>query len=142
MERIQFYPNELLKNKLEADARNKGISTSSLVVEVLLKYYNLTPENRLPFEDAVKQVFEEIAEYIKDKKPNFEFDLLNASETFRNIEMIANGKPSTNRARIGRKFAHNFKTLFPNIEPVRINNNIKKSINNATVYKLVEITTK
>ena len=142
MERIQFYPNELLKNKLEDDAKNKGISTSALVVEVLLKYYNLTPESRIPFEDAVKQVFEEIAEYINDKKPNFEFDLLNASETFRNIEMIVEGKPSTNRARIGRNFAQNLKTLFPNIEPVRINNSIKKSINNATVYKLVEITTK
>lgn len=138
MERVQFYPNESLKNKLEKDAKNKGISTSALVVEILFQYYNLTPENRLPFEDVVKQVFDEITEHIKNKEINYEFDLLTASETFRNIEMVADGKPSTNRARIGRRFAQNIKTTFPNIQPVRINNKIKKSQNNATIYKLIK----
>lgn len=105
MERIQFYPNSILKDKLESEARNKGLSVSSLVVELLQEHYKISPRPTMPLSKAVTQVLNEIEDYIRGINSGETFDLLTASATFAKIDMTALGRPSTNRATIGKIFA-------------------------------------
>lgn len=137
MERVQFYPNTLLKTALDNDSKVKGVSVSALVVEILLEYYGLIPKNTLSLEQTTEQVFLEVKEYIETLNSNMEFDLLIASKTFKNIEMVSKGKPSTNRAYVGKKFAKSIgKEPFLNVGRVYVNGKLKKSVNNATIYKV------
>ena len=74
-------------------------------------------------------VFKEIEEYISTLNINDEFELYDASETFRNIPMTKEGKPNVNRAKLGRLFGQSIgKKPFENVERVYIaNGNVKKS---------------
>ena len=83
-------------------------------------------------------VFKEIEEYISTLNINDEFELYDASETFRNIPMTKEGKPNVNRAKLGRLFGQSIgKKPFENVERVYIaNGNVKKSrYNKATMFK-------
>ena len=65
--------------------------------------------------------------------------MLTASETFKNIHMVADGKPSTNRATVGKIFASKLgKDSFKNIVIVRTETGaIKRSPNRATLYRIL-----
>ena len=84
------------------------------------------------------QEVEQIEEYISTLNINDEFELYDASETFRNIPMTKEGKPNVNRAKLGRLFGQSIgKKPFENVERVYIaNGNVKKSrYNKATMFK-------
>ena len=69
-----------------------------------------------------------------------EFDLLTASNIFKTIEMTFDGKPSTIRAKIGKDFSKQIDLgqSFPKVKrSYKSNGKLKKSENNATVYKIV-----
>jgi len=139
MKRIQFYPGNALEAKLDAEAQRLGVSVSTLVVDLLNDYYGLVPKNTLSLTQVTTKVLDEVKDYISNLKPNDEFDLLKASNTFKNIEMVSSGKPSTNRANIGKSFSKRIgKTPFVNVDVVyRPDGKVKKSRNNATIYKVV-----
>lgn len=83
-------------------------------------------------------VFKEIEEYISTLKVDEEFELYDASETFRNIPMTKEGRPSVYRAKLGRLFGQSIgKKPFENVERIHIaNGNVKKSrYNKATMFK-------
>ena len=65
--------------------------------------------------------------------------MLSASETFKNIHMVADGKPSSNRATVGKVFASKLgKEDFINVAVVRTESGaIKKSVNRATMYRIL-----
>jgi len=139
MERIQFYPSTALKAALDQDAETKKISISALVTGILNTHYGLTPQNTLSLAETLTLVISEIKEYIKTLNINDEFDLLTASETFKNIEMVSSGKPSTNRATIGKIFSKRIgKEPFQNVEICRntLDGKVKKTQNNATMYRI------
>lgn len=139
MERIQLYPSAALKAALDQDAALKKQSISALVIEILNTHYGLTPQNTLSLSETLTLVMNEIEEYIKTLNTNVEFDLLTASVSFKNIEMISSGKPSTNRATIGKSFSKRIgKEPFQNVEICRnpIDGKVKKTQNNATMYRI------
>lgn len=139
MKRIQFYPGIVLESKLDVEAQKLGVSVSTLVVDLLNDYYGLVPKNTLSLTQSTTKILEEVEEYICKLKLNDEFDLLSASKTFKNIEMVSAGKPSTNRANIGKSFSKKIgKAPFSNVEVVyRPDGKVKKTHNNATIYKVV-----
>ena len=102
---------------------------------VLQKYKNSETLDYIALKDIV---FKEIEEYISTLNINDEFELYDASETFRNIPMTKEGKPNVNRAKLGRLFGQSIgKKPFENVERVYIaNGNVKKSrYNKATMFK-------
>lgn len=140
MERIQFYPSIQLKELLETEAKEKNISISSLVVELLQDHYDIAPKPSIMLKDAIPKVLNEIEEYVKTIPVGECFDLLTASNTFKCIEMTAKGKPSTNRATIGKKFASKIGSEpFKNVQRAYKSDGvtIKRSVNNATMYKKI-----
>ena len=126
MERIQFYPPEILKRVMLQDAKINGISISQLTVDILMEHYGLAvaTENKKALSEIIDKVID---------------DLLTASETFKNIHMVADGKPSTNRATVGKIFASKLgKDSFKNIVIVRTETGaIKRSPNRATLYRIL-----
>lgn len=107
MERIQFYPPEILKRVMLQDAKINGISISQLTVDILMEHYGLAvaTENKKALSEIIDEVIDEVKTFVKDHPAGTTFDLLTASETFKNIHMVADGKPSTNRATVGKIFA-------------------------------------
>ena len=139
MRRIQFYPSEVLEKKLEEDSRKLGVSISTLVVEVLNEHYGLVEKNTFCESQLTKIVMDELKAYIDDPQSDREFDLLKASKSFATIEMTYAGKPSTIRAKIGKKFATQVGVAgpFKNVSIVyKPNGKVKKNSNNATIYKI------
>jgi hypothetical protein len=141
MKRIQFYPGRALEAKLDEEALRLGVSVSTMVVDLLNELYGLVPKNTLSLTQATTQVLDEVTEYINTLNVNDEFDLLSASDSFKNIDMISSGKPSAIRASIGRSFSKNIGTdRFSNIEiAYRSDGKVKKTNNNATIYKVVNV---
>lgn len=141
MERIQLYPPDNLKEIMEKDAALKQVSMSQLAVDILMKYYGLgiSVLNKKPLSEITQIVIEEVKEYIANHSEGTTFDLLTASKTFKNIHMVAEGKPSTNRATVGKVFASKLgKEPFSNIIVVRTDSGVvKKSVNRATLYKIL-----
>lgn len=137
MERIQFYPPEILKRVMLQDAKINGISISQLTVDILMEHYGLA----VATEDkkALSEIIDEVKTFVKDHPAGTTFDLLTASETFKNIHMVADGKPSTNRATVGKIFASKLgKDSFKNIVIVRTETGaIKRSPNRATLYRIL-----
>ena len=64
--RIQFFPGPELEAKLIAEAANKGVNLSILVVDALNKYYGLVGPNTKTEAQLETDVLNEIAEYIAD----------------------------------------------------------------------------
>lgn len=141
MERIQFYPPEILKRVMLQDAKINGISISQLTVGILMEHYGLAvaTENKKALSEIIDEVIDEVKTFVKDHPVGTTFDLLTASETFKNIHMVADGKPSTNRATVGKIFASKLgKDSFKNIVIVRTGTGaIKRSPNRATLYRIL-----
>ncbi len=149
MERIQVYPPDELKALMDEDAKQKGVSISELTVDILMNHYGLIPKiEKKPLHEFYQKIFEEVEHYIelkiveKDANPKeaIEFDLLTASETFRKLHMVADGKPAMNRAAVGRLFSGMVKDgvgIFHHVAPVIENGKPKKSINRAQMYEIL-----
>ena len=141
MERIQFYPPEILKRVMLQDAKINGISISQLTVDILMEHYGLAvaTENKKALSEIIDEVIDEVKTFVKDHPVGTTFDLLTASETFKNIHMVDDGKPSTNRATVGKIFASKLgKDSFKNIVIVRTETGaIKRSPNRATLYRIL-----
>lgn len=141
MERIQFYPPEILKRVMLQDAKINGISISQLTVDILMEHYGLAvaTENKKALSEIIDEVIDEVKTFVKDHPVGTTFDLLTASETFKNIHMVADGKPSTNSATVGKIFASKLgKDSFKNIVIVRTGTGaIKRSPNRATLYRIL-----
>ena len=73
-----------------------------MVIQILQEYYNATPKPEMTLAEAIPKVMDEVKAYIKTKAPGEKFDLWTASQTFRDINMIVEGKPSANRATVGK----------------------------------------
>lgn len=138
MERIQLYPPENLKKVMQQEAEVKGLSISQLTVDILMLHYGLAVpvENKKSLPEIIDEVIDEVKAFVKENPAGTTFDLLSASETFKNIHMVADGKPSTNRATVGKVFASKLgKDDFKNVAIVRTESGAaKKSINRATLY--------
>lgn len=135
MQRIQFYPSEELATLLGQEAKQKGVSISTFLTDLLNNYYGLTQQDDSNITKLTATVLQEVEEYIKTTTPN-EFDLNSASETYRSIKMTNGKKPSTVRASIGRSFSKKIgKPPFANVRPCIINGKNKLSVNNALVYE-------
>lgn len=141
MERIQFYPPEDLKKVMLQDADVKGISISQLSVDILMEHYGLVvpTANKKALSEIIDEVIDEVKAFVKKNPTGTTFDLLTASETFKNIHMVADGKPSTNRATVGKIFVSKLgKDDFKNVAILRTESGAaKKSINRATLYQIL-----
>ena len=141
MELLKIYAPDNLKEVLQKDAELKGLSMSELTVNLLMHHYGLvSTANKKPLKEIIDQVIEEIRAFVQDpNNKGKEFDLLSVSDTCRDIHMVADGKPSANRATVGKIFASKLgKGDFANVGVVRTESGaIKKSINRATLYKVL-----
>lgn len=141
MERIQLYPPENLKKVMQQDAEVKGLSISQLTVDILMQHYGLAVpvENKKSLPEIIDEVIDEVKTFVKENPAGTTFDLLSASETFKNIHMVADGKPSTNRATVGKVFVSKLgKDDFKNVDVVRTESGAaKKSVNRATLYEIL-----
>lgn len=141
MERIQLYPPENLKTMMQQDAEVKGLSISQLTVDILMQHYGLAVpvENKKSLPEIIDEVIDEVKTFVKENPAGTTFDLLSASETFKNIHMVAEGKPSTNRATVGKVFVSKLgKDDFKNVDIVRTESGAaKKSVNRATLYEIL-----
>ena len=106
-----------------------------------MEHYGLAvaTENKKALSEIIDEVIDEVKTFVKDHPAGTTFDLLTASETFKNIHMVADGKPSTNRATVGKIFASKLgKDSFKNIVIVRTETGaIKRSPNRATLYRIL-----
>ncbi len=136
MRRCQFYPNEELWKCLETASAERGVSVSSVVVEVLENYFALErgPMNKT---DLLSSVFSEVRDFLDTEGLECEFDLLTASPTFSALPMFRGGRPNSVRAQIGRAFATAVRNgAFPGVEPARDGSGkILRSANHATIYR-------
>ena len=137
--RIQFYPSENLEKKLTSDAEQLGVSISTLVNDLLNRHYGLIPATSLSNTELRKIVFEEIADFVRKQIPQKEFDLNEASSTYRNISMVYEGKPSSVKAQIGKEFNNKYVGKiepFINVMQVRLPNGKPKLTvsNRAAIY--------
>ena len=141
MERIQFYPPEELKKIMQQEAEVRGLSISQLSVDILMQHYGLAvpAADKRALSEIIDVVMEEVKEYVINHTSGTTFDLLTASTTFKNIHMVADGKPSTNRATVGKVFVSKLgKGYFANVEIVRTESGMpKKSVNRATLYRII-----
>ena len=142
MERMQLYPPENLKKVMQQDAEVKGLSISQLTVDILMQHYGLavSSANKKSLSETIDEVIDEVKIFVKENKPGTTFDLLTASETFKNIHMVADGRPSTNRATVGKVFASKLgNDDFKNVTVVRTESGaVKKSVNRATLYIILK----
>lgn len=142
MERIQLYPPESLKDVMLDEAEKKNISLSQLAVDVLMQHYGLdvAMNKKKPISELTNQILHEVEKYVVSNPVGTTFDLLAASETFRELHVVAEGKASTNRATIGKIFAARLGAEpFANIVVVRTKSGaVKKTSNQATMYEIVE----
>lgn len=126
---------------MQQDAEVKGLSISQLAVDILMNHYGLAVpiSNKKSLPEIIDVVIDEVKIYIKDNPSGTTFDLLTASETFKNIHMVADGKPSTNRATVGKVFVSKLgKDDFKNVAILRTESGAaKKSVNRATLYEIL-----
>jgi len=137
--RIQFYPSEELEKKLNSEAEQLEVSVSTLVNDLLNKHYGLIPATALSNSELRKKIFEEISEFVTKQELGKEFDLNEASETYKHIEMVYAGKPSIVKAQIGKEFNNKYVGLvepFTAVEQVRLENGKPKLTvsNRAAIY--------
>lgn len=141
--RIQFYPSEDLEKKLNNEAERFEVSVSTLVNDLLNKHYGLIPATSLSGSELRKIIFKEISEFVLKQKPGREFDLNEASETYKNkIEMVYAGKPNIIKAQIGKEFNNKYVGLvepFITVKQVRLENGKpKRTVGNRAAIYVVE----
>ena len=100
--RCQVYIPKELEEVLLNDAKKAGVNVSEIIIRILKKNYKTKNSETLDYIALKDIVFKEIEEYISTLNINDEFELYDASETFRNIPMTKEGKPNVNRAKLGR----------------------------------------
>lgn len=139
MEVLKIYAPDNLKDVLQKDAELKDLSMSELSVDIMMKHYGLVvpATNKKALSEIIEDVLDEVKMFVKNNPVGTPFDLLKASQTFRDIHMVADGKPSSNRATVGKVFASKVgKEDFKNVEVIRTESGaIKKSVNRATMYR-------
>ena len=119
--RCQVYIPKELEEVLLNDAKKAGVNVSEIIIRILKKNYKTKNSETLDYIALKDIVFKEIEEYISTLNINDEFELYDASETFRNIPMTKEGKPNVNRAKLGRLFGQSIgKKPFENVERVYI----------------------
>ena len=137
--RIQFYPNDTLYNRLSKDATCAGVSISAFVVDIINEYYQKKDSSSqyvISFRDLKDKVFDEIQSYVSSHPVGDEFDILEASNTYRNIPMSIDEKPSTIRAQIGKIFSRQIgRSPFENIE---YTGKVSSKNNKAAIYRKKE----
>lgn len=135
MNRGQFYPNSELWKKLNDEAAVHGVSVSQLVTDILENFYGLN--NQQSVTNLTEQVYAEVAQYVSQHSAGDRFDLLTASDTFRNIQMVSGKKPRAVRASIGRSFAASIgKGIFHNVKKAKEDGKQVLSANNALTYEV------
>lgn len=135
MDRIQFYPDKALLHSLNSDASRLGVAVSTLVTDILKRHYGLVPESTLSESELNSIVFDEVRDWIDTLNSGDVFDLLEASPTYAQIDMIYAGKPSVVRAKIGKAFAKNIGSdPFAQVTVNIVNGKIIRSVNNAATY--------
>jgi len=132
-----------VRKKLNNEAGQLEVSVSTLVNDLLNKHYGLIPATSLSNSELRKKIFEEISEFVTNQKPGREFDLNEASGTFKHIEMVYAGKPSIIKAQIGKEFNNKYVGLvepFITVEQVRLENGKPKLTvgNRAAIYVVGE----
>lgn len=137
--RIQFYPNEKLEEALQKDAEVLGISVCTLVNDVLNKHYGLVASSSLTSGELRVIIFQELAEFVEHQDMDKEFDLNEGSKTYRTIDMVYEGKPSTIKAQIGKEFNNKYvgqREPFLHVQQVRLKNGKPKLTisNRAALY--------
>ncbi len=148
MERKQFYPDEALAKCLDEDSKNRGISESLLIVDILEEYYGLKSKEEPSLTELTKTVLDEVEEYVKGLAVGAQFDLLSASSTYEKICMTSfyykKRTPKFARASIGRSFASKIgKDRFSNVRKAmkldkKGNDKQVLSANNALVYEKID----
>lgn len=137
--RIQFYPNDTLYNRLSKDAACAGVSISAFVVDIINEYYQKKDSSSqcvISFRDLKDKVFDEIQSYVSSQPIGKEFDILSVSNTYKDIPMSIDEKPSTTRARIGKIFfQHVEKHLIKNVE---FTGKVSSKNNKAAIYRIKE----
>ena len=134
MNRIQFFPSDILAKKLNGEANINGVSVSQLVTDILENYYMINSNASIT--QLTVQVLNEVENHLKTITKNTPFDLNTASNTYRTINMTCGKKPSTVRASIGRSFASKIgNAQFSNVRKCMENGKQKLSANNALMYE-------
>ena len=138
--RIQFYPSQALQAALEEEAGKAGVLVSTLVNDLLERHYGLVQSNALSHSELRQAILQEVAQYVEAVPVGKEFDLNDASPTFRNIEMVCGDRPNIQKAAIGKEFNNKYVGKiepFMTIKQVRLpNGNPKRSVGNrAALYK-------
>lgn len=141
--RIQFYPSPELENRLTNEAKQLGVNVSTLVNDLLNKHYGLIPATSLSNSELRKIIFKEMGDFVKSQKNGKEFDLNEASDTYKDIDMVYSGKPSVIKAQIGKEFNNKYVghiEPFIHIRQVRLaNGKPKKTVSNrAAIYVIGE----
>lgn len=141
--KLEFYPSEELEQAIRREARETGMTVSSIITEKLELAFGIKSENDdVIFSDALAKIIQETDEYVKTCKEDSEteikdFTLYESSETFRKISMSENGKISSIRARIGKSFRKAYEDgKIEGIEPAQVNGNQKRR-HNAAVYNIL-----
>ena len=88
--RCQVYIPKELEEVLLNDAKKAGVNVSEIIIRILKKNYKTKNSETLDYIALKDIVFKEIEEYISTLNINDEFELYDASETFRNIPMTKN----------------------------------------------------
>ncbi len=141
--RIQVYVSEELTQSLLKEATQLGgISPSTLVVKILEEHYGLTASDSVSLPKISAQVFSDVEKYLDTISFDETFTLNEASETLRNLPMIANEKATAMHASIGRMFSYQVRKgiFLDKIDIVRDkNNNAVKDVNlRSTRYKKIQ----
>ena len=108
-------------------------------IDILKKHYGLIPATKLSNVELRTKVFSEIEEFVKKKKDSEGFDINEASETYRKIEMVYAGKPSAIKAQIGKEFNRMVgEKPFEKVEQIFENGKPKLTISNrAAMYRVI-----
>lgn len=142
MNKIQFYPDDDLYEKLEEMSKDCGISISALVQDFLRDTLCLEPRKTKGEVELTKAVLSEVSKFIKDKDYGFEFDLMTASPTFASIKSLFSYESTGLKTKVGRNFAKKIADKDTSINvavALNRNGNKKRNQHNAIVYKVVEI---
>ena len=137
--RIQFYTDDDLSMKINEDVEKLGVNSNAIVIDILTRHYGLIPATKLSNVELRTKVFSEIEEFVKKKKDSEGFDINEASETYRKIEMVYAGKPSAIKAQIGKEFNRMVgKKPFEKVEQIFENGKPKLTISNrAAMYRVI-----
>lgn len=142
MNKIQFYPDDDLYQKLDETSRETGLSVSAIVQDFLREALNMEPRKLKSEAEITQAVISEVVDFIKNKEEGYEFDLMMASSTFADIESFYSYESASLKVKVGRNFAKKIASEDTSINvavALNRNGNKKRNQHNAIIYKVVEI---